>query len=356
MNFSPGLVTLASRRFLSPPGLALWAVALCIALFLPFAPSAARGANQVSSDVSGGLGRQGVWLCALAFALPWFTTRAAACSRQWRRGDGDWLGTGTCTRGDVGAAYLLGCALALGFVLLPFAVAGEWRAGGAAPALVWLGESDVETVILFKEGDRADLKLHPPSGAQVLMARFIVAAPGSGGPGAQVRARASGPGTADLGAEALISNAAALSMDIPRGLGELSLSFERIGPGAVVALEGRRVLWFGRDPPRWSAPLALYLHAWLACIAVAAVSLAVAAWGSQGTAILAASALLALAWLVDFAPMPWPGVGLRDALDLAGGGFAPSRPTLATWAGCGLAMLCAPAAAALQGDLWRRDS
>ncbi|HUR27500.1 MAG TPA: hypothetical protein VM509_04885, partial [Planctomycetota bacterium] len=94
MNASARLVALAARRFLPPAALALFSAALALAVLLPWSPSAASGASELSPEVGAGLARQGVWLTALAVSLPWFTARAAWCVRQWRCGEGDWLGTG----------------------------------------------------------------------------------------------------------------------------------------------------------------------------------------------------------------------------------------------------------------------
>ena len=125
--------------------------------------------------------------------------------------------------------------------------------------------------------------------------------------------------------------------------------------GSVVVLEGPRLQWFALHPSRWSVALSLFLHVWLAAAACAAIALGVAAWTSPGTAFLAAAAVPAIAWLEDRAPLFWPGVGLRDALELSGAGFAPGYPALGTWIRCAIALCAAPVLQALARDLWRRE-
>ena len=123
----------------------------------------------------------------------------------------------------------------------------------------------------------------------------------------------------------------------------------------MVVLEGPRLQWFAPQPSRWSVALSLWLHVWLVAAACAAIALGVAAWTSPGTAFLAAAAVPAIAWLEDAAPMFWPGVGLRDALELVGAGFGPGYPALSAWIGCAIALCAAPGLHYLARDLWRRE-
>ncbi len=355
MKLSLGLAALVARRFLSPTGLFLIGGALALAMFLPWSPSAARGGEELSLEVSAGLARQGVWICALGMVLPWFTWRSSTFVRQWREGESDWLGTSALSRAGVAWSHVTGALLALGLALVPFAIAGEVCSRRKSPQLQWLADSDVRSVALMTESDRVSLDVGPPAGASLAIARFIVAAPGSGGPSATVRCTLERAGSATISSETRISNTTALRLEFHGGTGPLKLTFEHVGPGAVVVLEGSRLQWFAPHPSRWSVALSLWLHVWLAAAACAAIALGVAAWTSPGSAFLAAAAVPAIAWLEDRAPVFWPGVGLRDALELSGAGFGPGYPALSTWIGCALALCAAPALQALARDLWRRE-
>lgn len=355
MKPSLGLAALVARRFLSPTGLLLIGGTLALAVCLPWSPSALRGGAELSLEVSAGLARQGVWICALGMLLPWFAWRSSTFVRQWRQGESDWLGTSALSRAGVAWSHVIGALLALGLALLPFAVAGEVCSRRKSPQLQWLADSDVQSVALMTENERVSLDVDPPPGACLAIARFIVAAPGNGGPSATVRCALERAGAATLTKEARISNTTAMELELSAGNGPLHLTFEHVGPGAVVVLEGPRLQWFAPHPSRWSVALSLWLHVWLAAASCAAIALGVAAWTSPATAFVAAAAVPAIAWLEDRAPLFWPGVGLRDALELTGAGFAPGYPALGTWIGCALALCVAPGLQAFARDLWRRE-
>ncbi|MEO6710950.1 MAG: hypothetical protein ABIP42_15325, partial [Planctomycetota bacterium] len=310
------LIALVARRFLPPSALALFAGALTLSMFIPWSPSAEQGADQLVPEVSAGLARAGVWLTALAVILPWFCARAAWCVGQWRQGDGDWLGTAGLSRGGVALAHLVGAGLALAVALLPFAFAAEMRAGDAAPRLRWLADSPVRPVVLLTESDRVSVSVPVPSGGDVLRARFVIAAPGNGGPQARLRCDVVRSGARKAQVEVLVTSNDALEIELAGGVGPIGLGFQRVGPGAAVVLEGSRLQWFESKPARWRSGLALFLQAWLAGGVVCALALGIAAWTSSGTAFLAAFVPLCCAWLGDSLPIAWPGVGLRDALEL----------------------------------------
>ncbi len=356
MNLQSGLILLIARRFLPPSALALFAGALALAFFLPWSPNAALGANELSAEVGAGLARQGVWLSALAVALPWFCARASWCVRQWREGDGDWLGTGVLSRGGVAVCHVCGAAIALVIALAPFAIAAELLAGNSLPRLRWVADAKVDSVVLLAEADRVSVSVDPPPEASVALARFVIAAPSDGGARALLRCSVERTGSVNFSREVLVTESTPFEIEIPSGSGVTKMTFERVGPGAVVVLEDSRLQMFASRPARWTTMLALFLHVWLACCVACAIALGVAAWASAGTAILSAFVVLALAWLGENFPLPWPGVGLRDALELCADGLAPGFPALITWIGA--AVLCAAALAfvALQRDLWRRDA
>ncbi|HTF87347.1 MAG TPA: hypothetical protein VK843_02980 [Planctomycetota bacterium] len=349
------LIALVARRFLPPGALALFAAALALAMFIPWAPSAEQGADQLVPEVSAGLARAGVLLTALAVILPWFCARAAWCVGQWRQGDGDWLGTARLSRGGVALAHLCGAGLALAVALLPFAFAAELRAGDAAPRLRWLADSAVRPVVLLTESDRVQVVAPVPRGGDVLRARFVIAAPGNGGPQARLRCDIARSGARNASVEVLVTSNDALEVQLAGGVGPLELGFQRVGPGAAVVLESSRLQWFESKPARWKGGLALFLEAWLAGGVVCALALGLAAWTSAGTAFLAAFSPLCCAWLSDSLPIAWPGVGLRGALALCSDGLGAGWPALLTWTF--VAIVCALAAAlpALQRDLWRRE-
>jgi hypothetical protein len=350
------LIGLAARRFLSPAALALTTAALALAAFLPFSPSAARGANELSPEVGAGLARQGVWLTALAVVLPWFCARAAWCVGRWRRGEGDWLGTGVLSRANVALGHMLGAFLALALVLAPFAIAAELRAGAVAPRLRWIADERVEPVVLLTEADRVQRSVHPPRGGDVLLGRFVIAAPGNGGPSAKLRCAVSRSGAQDFFVDVLATANTPFEIELQNGTGPVELVFQRVGAGAVAALDDSRLQWFQARPARWSNALAQFLHAWLACSVACAIALGVAAWTSAGTALLCGLGVLAVAALGEKLPLAWPGVGLCDALQLCSDGLGPADPAPATWLGAALACLVSVSLPALQRDLWRRDA
>ncbi len=355
MKPSLGLAALVARRFLSPTGLFLIGGALALAVTMPWSPSAVRGGAELSLEVSAGLARQGVWICALGMILPWFAWRSSTFVRQWRQGESDWLGTSALSRAGVAWSHVIGALFALGIALVPFAIAGEVRSRRTSPQLEWLADGAVRSVVLMTENDRVSLDVDPPAAASLAIARFVVAAPGNGGPSATVRCTLERAGSATIRSEARISNTTSLRLELRGGTGPLKLTFEPVGPGAVVVLEGPRLQWFAPHPARWSVAVSLLLHAWLAAAACAAIALGVAAWTSPGTAFLFAAAVPAIAGLEDRASVFWPGVGLRDALELAGAGFGPGYPALSAWIGCAVALCAAPCLQALARDLWRRE-
>ena len=356
MNLQARLLGLVARRFLPPAALALFAAAMALAFFLPWSPSNVGGVGELSQEVNAGLAREGVWLTALAVALPWFCARACWCVRQWRQGDGDWLGTGVLSRANVAACHLCGAGLALAIVLVPFAIAAELRAGSVGPHLRWIADLKVSPVALLTAADRASISVDPPSRASVLLARFVIAAPDSGGPQARLRCDVAREHAADFSLDLLVTASTPLEIELKGGDAAVHLTFQRVGPGAAVVLEDSRLQCFEGNPARWSIALALFLHAWLAIGVACAIAWGSAIWTSPFTAMLCVFGAQACAWLGLNLSLAWPSVGLRDALELCSDGLAPGYPAWMTWIGALLAGATAVGLAALQRDLWRRGA
>jgi len=350
------LIAWNARRCWPPAACALYAAVLATALVLPWTSEVERSAPALSADVEAGLARQGIWVLGGALVLIGLAARSASSVHRWRQGEGAWLGGGRLSRGGVALAQSLGLALALAMGLLPLALVGEARAGARSPPLRWLADTDVGPIVLFQAGARSVVPVEAPPKAAFLEARFVVAAPGDGGPTAILRASFAPEQGAPAVREQPISTSTRLRLDLPEGAVRASLSFERVGPGAALVLEGRRVSWFAREGSAWESAACLALHAWLAGSVAATIALAVGAWASPGTAFLAALAALAGAWLAADAPGWIPGVGLRDALAWCADGHGPGFPTLGAWLGWLGVQVAALSAVAVQRDLWRRTA
>ena len=351
-----GLPLWIARRCWPPAACALLCAALATTLVLPWTAELDSAAPALSSDVNAGLARQGTWALGGGLVLAWLAARSATSVRQWRRGEGDWLGTAMLSRGALAAAHSLGLGAALALGLIPVALAGELRAGGREPKLRWIGDTEVASVVLLEAGARAEFTIEAPRAAQRLEARFVVVSPGDGGPTALVRATLAPASGATIVQEIQVGTSTSLGVDVPADAGRSTLSFERIGPGAAILLAGRRVSWFSQHAAIAASAAALCLHAWIAGSVAAAMALAVAAWASPGTAFLAAFAALAGAWLATDAPSWIPGAGLRDALAWCGDGYAPGIPSLGAWMGWLAVQAAACAAVAVHRDLWRREA
>jgi hypothetical protein len=350
------LVAWNARRSWPLAAILMLAATLAVAWLLPWSASALDGAPALDPDIDAGLVRQGIWTLGAGLVLTWLVARSAHACTQWRSGEGDWLGSGLLSRGGVALAQCAGMALALLLGFLPFAIAAEWRAGAHPSSLIWLADETVGSVVLLEPDASVQLSVVAPRGAQRLEARFVVAAPGEGGPTALVRASLTPEQGKASVAEVLVGTAAVLGIDVPAGADKLQLRFERAGNGAAVVLKNARVRWFAPPTSRGHTAVALLLHSWIAGSAAAAIALAVAAWASAGTAFLASFAVLVAAWLSTDSDAPWPGIGLRDALALCGDGHGPGFPTLVSWLTALALNGLAVAAIAAQRDLWRRSA
>lgn len=355
MSAFGGLVGLALRRALRPA--AVWAMGGLVLLSLWRARDAGRSPAEValSQDVADGLAREALWFTALAAALAWFPAAAAHSVARWRRGEGEWLGTSVLRPAGIMAAWSTGGALALALVLLSCAAAAEFAAG-SSPRLCWLADTPVDGVVLLRAGSRGSTLSSVPEGATLGFARFVVAAPDDGPPQTRVLCTLEQEGLPARTTEARITGNTPIPVEVDPGSDSVRLDFERVGPGASVVLEGPRVEWYRAAGPRWEGVLAMFLHAWLALLALQGLAQAVAVWASPPSAVLAAAVTLALAWLDGDAPRAWPGVGLRRALEACADGHAAGAPELGPWLSTAALLGAAALCAASRRDLWRREA
>lgn len=311
-----------ARRFLPRPALALCAVAWLLAARLPFAAEAG------AADVNAGLIRQGVWSLALLVGVPWFGLRTARLVQEWKSGEGAWMAGTRVTRARWAIWTVLGAAAAFALWVLPFAALAEYRGDGAGVRERWLASTRVQDALWFRAAQPRSFELQAPAGADRIHLRFLLAAPGDGGPEASLDlrlARANAPAQAVEGRHR-IGDGARATLAVPPGSGALILSVERVGAGAVVALDGPEVAWFSSDGDAWTAAWSIARHACLGAAVSIAIALATAAWCSASTAGLAAIALPLIAAASD-ASSPWmPWSGARDALARAGDGTSVAGP------------------------------
>lgn len=311
-----------ARRFLPPSALALGAITWLLAARLPFA------ADAGAADVNAGLVRQGVWSLALLVGVPWFALRTARLVQDWKSGEGAWMAGTHVTRARWALWTVLGAAAAFSLWVLPFAALAEYRGDGDGVRERWLASTPVTDALWFRAAEPRVFELEAPEGADRMHLRFLLAAPGDGGPEASLGlrlARASAPASAVEGHHR-IGDGARATLALPTGNGALILSVERIGTGAVVALEGPEVAWFSSDGDGWTSAWSIARHACLGAAVSIAIALATAAWCSAATAGLAALALPVIAAASD-SSSPWlPWTGARDALARAGDGTSVAGP------------------------------
>ena len=327
-----GLVALAARRVLRPGWLLLVAAVLVLAATHDWGFAESVVADASTAVLARGRARQGTWAVALLVLAPALLHRGGRAAAEWRRSEADWLAPRPLPR----AAWLLSTALgtfAAGALLLSAAAAAaELRAGRGERAWRWARALEHPSFALV-EGDAARSWVEPglaregagargaaPDGARLLVRPTV--APGSG-PAATVRVTAAPELSAGPAVEARIDGRARIALDLPAGAGPLTLTVERVGPGAVVVLPAGAVELVLPARSERLASLELLARVALGLAVVVALGLGLGAWMRPA---LATGTLLALAALPAISPAAarlLPAGDLSRAWRLVGEGLVP---------------------------------
>ena len=316
---SAGLVRLSLWRVL-PRSFWIGATALLLVLAWRVPESVPEGLETVLPALADGHRRQTVWALALVLFLPLLVSRSAGLARTWRASDVDWFAPLPVAR----SRYVLSSSAAL--ALAAFLAAGSttlaselFAAGTPARRVVRTLE---HPAFLAVEGhgplrwSQADLDLGACAPGSALLLRPTVA-PGSG-PAVTVRATLEDAHGQRSSTEQRVFGRTRLLLPIPAGArGAASVTLERVGPGAVLALPRESIDLLLPSGGATRMGLELLLRLFLAFLAWNALACGLGAWMRP---VYATGTTLALA--LPGGPQ-MVGANLAETWLLAGEGLAP---------------------------------
>jgi hypothetical protein len=322
------LARLAARRALATVVLAIAAAALVLASRADWG-SGSAGLAAESGEGAAALARasarEGVWTIAILAIVPLLALRAARIVPDWRKGEGDWLGSRSASRGSIlastwlgtwagGAALLAVAGLAIELVRGPggstFRRAGEI----ALPSAAWI------TPETPSRWSAREAESHWPAGSR---ARVELGFGAGSGASAEIRLRARRAGGDERIASARIAARGAVEVEIPAGSGPLELEIACARPGARAFVVSDAVEVWTPGARESSASLEILARLALALGAWSALAIGLGAWVGPPTAALALLAAWVPAALADRPPAWMPAADLWSALEIAGAGRVP---------------------------------
>lgn len=322
------LARLAARRALAPIVIAIAAAAVLLALRGDWG----GGSEGLAAESGGGAvalarasAREGVLSIAILAVVPLLALRAARIVADWRKGEGDWLGSRSASRWTVLASTWLGtwaggaALIAVACLAIELGIGSNGstlrRAGEIAlPPAAWITSEAPsawtarEDESRWPEGSRARVELGFGAGS---------------GASAEIRFRARRGEGAERLSSARIAARGSVEVEIPAGSGplELEIACARAGARAFVVSDVVEVWEPGASEA--SASLEILVRVALALLAWSALAIGFGAWVSPPTAALALFAAWIPAFLADRPPAWMPAADLWSALEIAGAGRVP---------------------------------
>lgn len=344
------LFALAFRRSL-PPGLLVFALAVLLLAGGVQTSAGIEALGVTSEDAARGLARQGVWIGASLLLLPVLVFRAAGTVAAWRRGEIDWLAASAAGRATLLASTWSGTALGGTLLIAAIGLAAELTTGAGSATARLVERRAVPRVLLDQSGARTPWTYEDlPAAGEVRVNVFLV----TGGPSADVRMTVERAAGERQRTEVLarVAGRTELRAPIPDGDGPVEVALERVGAGAVVALDPRGLDVLATSAREWHASVALFVSGGLALAAWLALGLGLGAWISSPSAAAVVASVTLLTWSRGIPGLPWSH--LPDSFGLVGQRLVPAT-SLATAAPATLALVLAGLAIGCAGlRTWRQ--
>jgi hypothetical protein len=353
------LVLLALRRTITPAFALATLAILALATQMQWsAPAEWSGAADLRA---GSFARQGVWTFAALTLLPVLVYRAASTIPRWRAGEVDWLAKSPANRGGILLSTWCGAALGAALAIVMIAIAAEFTARDAQPALRLAARLPAPDGALIDDGAKLAWRVDAPSarGGDHLHVGVVMIA---NQPAADVilgaTRRASDGTIRSSQIRAHVVAACELDVAVPDGQGALELELKREQPGAIVALDGNGVAWLTPIESAHTISLDIAVHTWLATIAWLALALGCGAWVSPLLASMTLACVSSFSWIGASTVLDawWPWGALPEALDLSSRAISPGWPAFSCLAGTLVCVALGLLLARVDVATWRRDA